>query len=157
MVLVLNILRRPHHSGSGIAIHIWSYYGDRNFRPRACHIPASLCFLSFEQNQRKAYYEVLIAGDLSEEDIRQADTLGYLLLSDKTAFGTAEFTYGGGTVYFAQPSPSQLVSGGSGAGTFDPPPKIGLKNTSSKTPVLTGRNVPRSNAGAVLRYAPPVC
>ena len=112
-------------------------------------------FLSFEQNQRKAYNEVLIVGDLSEEDLQQAGTLGNLLLSDKTAFDTAQFTYGSETVYFAQPSPSQFVSGGSGAGTFDPPPRMGLKNTSSSTSVSTGKNVLRSNADTVLRYAPP--
>ena len=79
------------------------------------------------------------------------------MFSDKTVFDTAEFGYGSETVYFAQPSPSQFASGGFGAGTFDPPPKMGLKNIPSSAPVLTGRNVARSNAGAVLRYAPPVC
>jgi len=153
MVSVLRILRRPHHSGSPVTFPIRSHHGDRNFRPRACHRPTSLYFLSFEQSQRKAYHEVLITGDLSKEDVRQADALGYLLLSDETAFDTAEFTYGSETVYLAQPSPSQFVSGGSGAGTFAPPPKMGLKSTPSDTPVLKGRNVPRSNTGAILRYA----
>jgi len=158
MVLVLSILRHPHHSGSSVTFPIRPHHGDRNFHPRACHAgPASLYVLNFEQNQSKAYHEVLIAGDLSEGDVRQADALGYLLLSDKTAFDTAGFTYGSETVYFAQPSPSQFISGGSGAGTFDPPPKIGLKNTPNNAPALTGRNVPRSNAGAVLRYAPLAC
>ena len=158
MVPVLRILRHPRYSGSHVTFHIRSHHGDRNFRPRACHrLAASLCFLSIEQNQRKAYHEVLIAGDLSEADISQAGAIGYLLLSDKTASDTVEFPYESETVYFAEPSPSQFVSGGSGSGTFDPPPKMGLKDTQNNTPVFTGRSVPRSNAGAVLRYASPVC
>jgi len=153
VVPVLRIICHPRHYGSPVTFRIWSHHGDRNFHPRACHGPASLYFLSFAQHQRKAYYETLIAGDLSEDDVRQARAIGYLLLSDTTAFDTIEFTHGSETVYFAQPSPSQFVSGGSGAGTFDPPPKMGLKNIPNNTQFSADRNVPRSNAGAVLRYA----
>jgi len=65
---------------------------------------------------------------------------------------TAEFAYGNDTIYFAQPSLSQFVPGGSGAGTFNPA-LIGLKETPNNTPVLTGRNAPKSRTGVVVRYA----
>jgi len=68
---------------------------------------------------------------------------------------TAEFIYGNDTIYFAQPSLSQLVPGGSGAGIFNQSGSINFKDPPSNTLPLTGRNAPRSNTGAVLRYAPP--
>ena len=120
--------------------------------------PASFFYsLIVEQNQRKAYREILIAGDLSEEDVRKADSLRIrnFLRSDSTAFDTAEFDYGNDTVYFAQPTPSQFVPGGSGAGTFNGPTIMGLKGTPNNTPVLMNRGVPENNTSAVLRYAPP--
>jgi len=64
-----------------------------------------LCLLILEQNQRNAYHEVLIAGDLTEEDVNRANTLR----SSWLPYGmsdTTEFVYGNDTVYFAQPSPS---------------------------------------------------
>jgi len=65
-----------------------------------------------------------------------------------------EFVYGNETIYFAQPSLSQFVPGGSGAGTFNQPELINLKDTPNNTLPLTGRNAPKSNTGVVLRYAP---
>jgi len=67
----------------------------------------------------------------------------------------AELVYGNDTVYFAQPSLSQFVPGGSGAGTFSPSPSIGLKDTPNNTPASTGRNATKGNTGVVLRYALP--
>ena len=118
--------------------------------------PASFFYsLIVEQNQRKAYHEILIAGDLSEEDVRKADALGNFLQSDSTAFDTAEFVYGHDTVYFAQPTPSQFVPGGSGAGTFNGPTIMGLKGIPNNTPGLVKREAPKNITGTVLRYAPP--
>ena len=155
MVPVLGILYHPRHPGFPVTFPIWSYHGDRYIRKRTCSRPTSfLDFLIFEQNQNKVYREVLIAGDLSEENASQADSLGYLLLSGTTASDIVEFVHGNETVYFAQPSSSQFVPGGAGAGTFDPPAKMGLKNT--PTPVLAGRNAPKNTTGAVLRCVPPV-
>ena len=67
----------------------------------------------------------------------------------------AEFAYGNETVYFAQPSLSQFIPGGFGAGAVHQRASIGLKDTQGNTPPLTGRNAPKSNTGTVLRYAPP--
>lgn len=100
------------------------------------------------------YHEVLIAGDLSREDLYRAAAMGYISRSDTTASNTAEFVHGNETVYFAQPSPPQFAPGGSGTGNFNPPANMGLKGTPNNTPVLTGRNAPKSDIGAVLRYAP---
>ena len=85
----------------------------------------------------------------------RADAMGYLLLSDTTASDTAEFNHGNETAYFTQPSPSQFVPGGAGAGTFNPPAKMGLKGAPNNTPVLTGRSALKGNTSAVLRYAQP--
>jgi len=68
---------------------------------------------------------------------------------------TAEFIYGNDTVYFAQPRLSQFVPGGSGAGVFNQSTWIGLKDAPKNALPLPGRNASRSNAGVVLRYAPP--
>ena len=103
------------------------------------------------------YHEVLIAGDLSEEDVNQAETLGIFSTADPD---TAEFVYGNepvNTVYFAQPSLSQLVPGGSGAGAFNPPAPMGLKDPPNNTPALADRNTQKNDTGVVLRYAPPTC
>ena len=43
-------------------------------RVRASYGSVSLHFLIFEKNQNKAYREVLIAGDLSQEDLKQAES-----------------------------------------------------------------------------------
>jgi len=67
---------------------------------------------------------------------------------------TAEFIHNHDTVYFAQPSLSQFVPGGSGAGTFDQPVPIGPQETLKITLALKGRKAPVTNTGAVLRYAP---
>jgi len=67
---------------------------------------------------------------------------------------TAEFVYSNDTVYFAQPSPSQFVPGGSGAGTFDPDPPAGVKDPPHNSMALTDRNTPKNDTGAILRYAP---
>ena len=123
--------------------------------PQTCLL---LAFLMFEQNQHKVYREVLIAGDLSKEDGVQAADLPVAWSAvpyGKSMSDTTEFIYGNDTVYFAQPSLSQFVPGGSGAGVFNQPATIGLKGTQNNPLPLTGRNAPRSNTGAVLRYAPP--
>ena len=73
---------------------------------------------------------------------------------------TAQFVYGNdavNTIRFAQPSLSQFVPGGSGAGDSNPPAPIGLKNPPTNTSTMAGRNTPKSDTGVVLRYAPPAC
>ena len=158
MVPVLDILCRPRHPESPVTFPIRTHHGDRNFRKRTCCSPTPLYFLIVEQNQRKVYHEVLIAGDLSGEDVHRAagQTLAFQRYGGNT-FGTAEFLYGNDTVYFAQPSQSQFTPGGSGAGIFNQPVSVGRKDTTNNTFALTGRNAPKSNTGAVLRYAPPAC
>jgi len=151
-VPVFRIRRRPCHPGCPVTFPVWAHHGDQHLRPCACHRPTSLRFLSFEQNQRETYHEVLIAGDLSEEDVRWVPKDGAGISLDVTV-STAEFVYGNETINFAQPSPSQFVPGGSGAGTFNPTLKMGLKGPPNDTPVLAGRNGPMSNTGAMLRYA----
>jgi len=75
VVVVLGILRRPCHPGSCVKFPIRTYHRNQYVRKRTCHRHASfLHFPIFEQNQRKSYREVLIAGDLSQEDIGQATT-----------------------------------------------------------------------------------
>jgi len=110
-----------------------------------------------EQNQRRTYREVLIAGDLSEGDVNKAKTQGVYSTTDPD---TAEFVYGNDavkTVYFAQPSVTQFVPGGSGAGDSNPSPPMGVKDPSNNTFALTGRNALKNDTGAVLRYAPALC
>ena len=69
VVPVLDVLHRPRDFGPPVGSPIRTHHGDRNFHRRTCHGPVSLlCFLIFEQNQHRAYREVLIAGDLSTED-----------------------------------------------------------------------------------------
>ena len=72
MVPVPSILRCPSYPGSHVTIPIRAHHDNRNLRPRACHKPTSLYSLIFEQNQHKVYREVLITGDLSEEDVGRA-------------------------------------------------------------------------------------
>jgi len=70
---------------------------------------------------------------------------------------TAEFVYGSGVVYFAQPSPSQFVPGGSGAGTFNINQSVStsLKSSPNDAPALAGRSSLKNDTGVVLRCAPP--
>ena len=73
VVAVLGILRRPCHPGSRIEFPLWTDHRDRRLRKRTCNRSAFFsCSLILEQNQGKAYREVLIAGDLSQVDIGQA-------------------------------------------------------------------------------------
>ena len=73
VVRVHRILCRPRHPGTTVTFPVRAHHGDQDFRPRMCHIPASFShLLIFEQNQRKVYSEVLIAGDLSQEDVSRA-------------------------------------------------------------------------------------
>jgi len=113
-----------------------------------------LHFLILEQNQHKVYHEVLVAGDLSQEDLERAAP--DMLQPGRSMSNTAEFGYGDDIVYFAQPSRSQFIPGGSGLGTFDPPGPLGLKDTPIDTPELTGRTPLEGRTGAVLQYAPPI-
>ena len=110
-------------------------------------------FLILEQNQHNVYREVLIAGDLSQEDLDRA--VPGMLQCGRNMSNTAGFNYGSDTVYFAQPSLSQFIPGGSGLGTFVPSGPLGLKNTPNNTSELTGRTPVESRTGAVLQYAPP--
>ena len=157
MVAVLGALRRPRHPGSCITLRIWAHHRDQNVHRCTCRRPHLLYLLIPEQNQRKVYHEVLVAGDLSGEDLSQAEDLGIFSTTDPD---TAELGYGNEavhTVYFAQPSLSQFVPGGFGAGAFNPPAPMGLKDPSNNTFVLTDRNTEKNDTGTVLRYALPVC
>ena len=153
MAHVLSILPRSLPPGCLVTFPIRAHHGDRTFHKRMCHRPASPYSLIFEQNQRKVYREVLIAGDITPEDNDRAYTYGGFLAPQRTPFDTAEFVYGNDTVYFAQPPMSQFVPGGSGPGAFDL--SISLKGAQNVTPVLMGRSAPKSNTGVTLRCAPP--
>jgi len=94
-------------------------------------VPQPFLLLSpnFEQRQRRAYHGVLIAGDLSEDDLNKIEVNNRFtgLYPDPDS---AEFVYGNhavNTVYFAHPSVSQFIPGGSGPGTFRDPWPVGLK------------------------------
>jgi len=111
-----------------------------------------LYFLTLRQNQRKVYHEVLIAGDLTQEDVARAAAKVWSLYPDsRKVFDTTEFVYDNDTVYFAQPSLSQFVHGGSGVGTFNPPVPIVEKDPSNDTLALMGGNALKSDNGAVIR------
>ena len=113
-----------------------------------------LYFLILEQTQHGVYREVSIAGDLSQGDIDRVAP--GMLQSDGSVSDTAEFSYGDDIVYFAQPTRSQFIPGGSGQGTLDAPVPLGLKDTPNISPGLTGRTPLEGRTGAILRYAPPV-
>ena len=157
VVPIHRILRRPHHPASHTAFPIRTRCVDRNFRGCTCHRPSSLYQLILGQSQHDVYREVLVAGDLSVEDIIQAN-------SSNTSFSesvpdTTELVYDGDTVYFAQPSLSQFVPGGSGAGNFNPPKSIGQKDPANNSfPPPDPASMIRKGAkgaDAILRYAPP--
>jgi len=119
--------------------------------------PCLLLSPNFEQHQRRAYHEVLIAGDLSEDDLNKIEVNGFVPLHPDPDI--AEFAYGNdaaNTIYFAQPSVSQFVPGGAGPGTIDFWP-IGLKDPLNNTFAVAGRNSTRNGTGAILRYASPPC
>jgi len=104
------------------------------------------------------YHEVLIAGDLSEDDLNKMKANGLSTLRPDP--DTAEFVYGNdavNTLYFAQPTASQFVPGGSGPGNVPNFPPMGLKNPLNNTFALAGRDTTRNDTGAVLRYASPAC
>ena len=153
VVPVPGVLRHTRRPGSPVTFPIRTHRRDRNFRRCTCCGPASfLYFLIFEQNQHIVYHEVLVTGDLSEEDIQWATPAG-----SPYRRGTpdiAEFAYGNHTVYFAQPSLSQFILGGSG---LNQPASIGPKGPPNDTPALMDRNAPKSDTGAVIRYVPPAC
>ena len=75
MVTVLGILRRPRLPRSPVTLPIWAHHGNQYFHKCTRYRPAIsfLDFLIFEQNQDKVYHEVLIAGDLTKEDVARAD------------------------------------------------------------------------------------
>jgi len=77
----------------------------------------------------------------------------------RSAADTAEFHYDNDTVYFAQPSLSQFLPGGSGAGTFDPDQlmSLGLHNIQNDAVGNTGRDAPKTKTSVVLRYVPSAC
>jgi len=73
MVTLHSILCHPCHPGSHLTFPIRTHHGDQNFCPRTRHRPASFSHhLILKQNQRKEYRQVLIAGDLSQEDVARA-------------------------------------------------------------------------------------
>jgi len=99
----------------------------------------------------------LVAGDLSQEDVDQGKNNGIWSLAEPD---TTQFVFGNdtvNTVYFAQPSPSQFVPGGSGPGVFNPPAPMGLRDPPNNTFVLAERSTTKNDAGVVLRYVPPAC
>ena len=116
---------------------------------------------TFERSQRDEYHEALIAGDLTKEDIIQATSSNHSY--GISILDTTELVYDNDTIYFAQPSLSQFVPGGSGAGTFNAPESIGQKDPPINAPAFkVGSNNPASTvrrgektADAILRYAPP--
>ena len=147
---VPGVLRHPRHPESPVTLPIWTYHGHRNFCRCTCRGPASFMhFLILGQNRRRTYHEVLVTGDLSEEDL-QWMTPAELQYRRGTP-DIAEFVYNNDTVYFAQPSVSQFVLGGS---AFNRPAPIGLKGPSNDTLVLMDRDAPKSDISAVIRYAP---
>jgi len=77
--------------------------------------------------------------------------------SGGSASGTTEFAYGNDTVYFAQPSPSRFVPGGSGTGAFhtNQTAPISPNDTPNNTLGSGGWSAPESNTGVVLRCALP--
>ena len=156
MVPVLSILHRSRHPGPPITVHIRAHRNDRDLRKRTCpDLPPFLYSLIFEQTNRKVYREVLIAGDLSNEDAHRIETRGWFFLTGRTSFDTVEFIYGNDTIYFAQPIQSQFVPGGSGPGTFNQAGSIGLKGAPANSLESGDRSTPKSDTGVVLRYGPP--
>ena len=156
LVSVLSIIRRPRHPGCSDTLPVRTCRGDQNFCRRTYHRPASfLDFLIVEQNKRKVYREVLIAGDLSKEDIDRAGAQRVTLLRyGGITSDTAELVYNNDTVYFAQPSISQFIPGGVGAGTFNTSASIGRGNTQDNALGRASGNRTISNDnGVVLRYA----
>ena len=115
--------------------------------------PFLLHLLISEQNQRRVYHEVLIAGDLSKEDVYRAVDEGWFFSPGRTTSDTAELPYDNDTVYLAQPSLSQFVPGGSGAGSFNLTTLIAPKVTPNNTLLLTGRDAHNGYTNVVLRYA----
>ena len=153
MVPVLRIFRRYRHPVSHVTFPIWAHHRDQNLRQRTCHVLTSPLYpLTSQQTRRKVYQEVSIAGDLSEEDVNWAGAQTEPFL--EYGGSTTEFVYGNETVYFAQPSQSQFVAGGSGAGTFNFASAL-LRVPVNNTLVLMSKNVPKNDTGMVLRYAPP--
>jgi len=74
MVPVLRFLRCPRHPGSTVTFPVRTHHRDQNLHSGTCHRPSSvLHFPIFGQNQRKVYREVLIVGDLSQEDLYRAE------------------------------------------------------------------------------------
>jgi len=159
MVLVLSILRRPCRPRPPVTLLVRTCHRYQNVRQCTCHRPTSFRLSpNFEQNQRKVYHEILIAGDLSEEDVNKIkDRDPWHIFPDPDS---AEFVYGNDTanmVYFAQPSVSQFVPGGSGPGDVSNFRPVGLRKHLNDTFALRGRNTTRNDTGAVLRYASPAC
>ena len=156
MVPLLGVLRLPRHPGPPLTFPTRTHNRNQNFRPRTCHVLSSFPHsLIGKQNQREVYHEVLIAGDLSKEDIYRAVDEGWFFRPGRTTSDTTELVYDNDTIYFAQPSLSQFVPDGFGAGAFNlsPSASISLKDTPNAS---AGRNPPKSNTGVVLRYAPPI-
>jgi hypothetical protein len=62
--------------------------------------------------------QVIIVGDLSKEDVDQAGAQSMIFLQyGGITSDTTTMVYNNDTVYFAQPSLSQFIPGGVGAGT----------------------------------------
>ena len=159
VVSVPRVLCHPRHPGSCVTFPIRTYHGYQNLCDRTCHTPVCLmcfpAFPNFEQSQSKVYREVLITGDLTQEDSKWAATrlwafqFGWLSYGSSTS-ETAELLYENETVYFAQPRLSQLIPGGFGPGALQPT-LIGLGGTPNNSAALTGSNTPKRDVGVVLR------
>ena len=81
---------------------------------------------------------------------RHLDTLQFGWQSyGRSTFQTTQFVYNNDTVYFAQPSLTQFTPGGFGPGTLN------QSDTSKNSLVLTGRDAPKRETGAVIRYEQP--
>jgi hypothetical protein len=146
---------------------------------RATDLRRSRALLTFEQNQREVYREVLIAGDLSQDDVGRANKqLGAFQVSwqymyFETAhsdriksfaqtwtllpYGTSSpeqvaFAYFNETVYFPQPSSSQFIPGGSGLGVFHANETAAVKGSPNNSLAwLTNENTPDNGLGVLLR------
>jgi len=73
--MVPRVLHLSGYLGSHVTFPHWAYHGHPNLGPREFHrsVPfSSIRFMLFEQNQRMVYREILIAGDLSKDDVERA-------------------------------------------------------------------------------------
>jgi hypothetical protein len=81
------VFHRPRYPGSHVTVPIMNI--ETFVRVRTTDLPLSRAFLSFEQDQHMVYREVLIAGDLSREDVDRATAqLGAFQVSQAIGLST---------------------------------------------------------------------